>query len=193
MNPGILSRANFLDIVIVIILLRTCYIAAKTGLPVEIFKFFGVIFVTYISLHYYTNLADIIARSILPKGLPLEFFDFLIFFILVSAGYLGFAVIRSIFYRYIKLEAVPLLSKFGGFILGLLRGFFVTGLLVFMLSISSVSYFSGSVKHSYLGSRAFLISPNTYAWLLNNIFSKFSSKVKFNPTVNEVIDRFNRQ
>ena len=193
MIVDIFRQTNFLDILIVIVLFRICYIAAGMGLTIEIFKFFGVIFATYIALHYYTNLSDIIQRSLLPKGISLEFLDLLIFLILALAVVMGFAVIRSTFYRFIKLEILPVINRFGGILLGILRGFFVIGLLVFTLTISNISYLSSSVKHSYLGSRAFLISPNTYAWLWNNVFSKFSTKEKFNPTINEVIDRFNRK
>lgn len=189
----IFNQSNFLDIFIVILLFRICYIAYNTGLAIESFKLLGVIFATYISLHYYTSVSDTIQRNLLPKGMPLEFADFLIFLTLAIVAYLGFVVIRSIFYRFIKLEAVPAFSKFGGLFLGIVRGLFVTGLLVYVLSISSISYLTSSVKHSYLGRRTFLISPTTYGWLWNNICSKFSAKEKFNSTVNEVIDRFNRK
>ncbi len=187
----IFNQTNFIDIIIVIILFRICYIAAKMGLAIEFFKFLGVIFATYVSLHYYTKVSDIIQRSLLPKGMPLEFADFVIFLVLAQVIYLGFVVIRNIFCHFIKLEAVPEISKFGGLLLGLIRGFLVVGLLVYTLSISSINYLTNSVKNSYLGSRAFLISPNTYSWLWNNIFSKFSATEKLNSTVTEVIDRFN--
>ena len=189
----IFKQINFLDIFIVILLFRICYIATKMGMTIEIFKFLGVIFATYISLHYYVNLSDIIQRSLLPRGIPLEFIDYLIFLVLALTGYIAFVAIRGIFYRFIKLETVPLINKFGGLLLGVLRGFFVVGLLVFTLSISNISYLSRSVKHSYLGNRAFMISPNTYSWLWNNIFSKFSTHEKYNFTIDETVYRFNRQ
>jgi len=189
----IFKQTNFLDIVILIILFRICYIAAKMGLSFEIFKFLGVVFATYISLHYYTNVSDAIQLDFLPKGMPLEFTDFLVFVVLASVSYIGFVVFRSIFHHFVTMEAVPAISKFGGLFLGIARSFFVVGLLVYTLNISSISYLTSSVKHSYLGSRAFLISPNTYSWLWNTIFCKFSTKEKFNPTVKEVIDRFNRE
>ena len=191
MVSDIFNQTNFLDILIVIVLFRICYIAARMGLTIEIFKFLGVIFATYISLHYYTSLSDIVARSLYAKGVHFEFFDLVIFLVLGAGGYIGFAAIRGAFYRFVKLEIIPVINKFGGFLLGIIRGFFVIGLLVFTLSISNISYLTRSVKHSYLGSRAFLISPNTYGWLWGNIFSKFSSKEKFNPAVNEAIGRFN--
>ncbi len=188
-----ITQFNFLDVIIIIISLRICYIAFQMGLAVEFFKLSGVILATYISLHYYTGLSDIIQRRFIPKEMPLEFMDFLVFIILAAGGYLVFVVLRNIFYRYMKLEASPKISQFGGLILGVARLFFTVGLLIYILMISSVKYLNESVKYSYLGSRSVLISANTYGWLWDNIISKFSPKEKFNPTVTEVLDRFNRK
>lgn len=188
-----ITQFNFIDIIVVILSLRICYISFQMGLPVEIFKLLGVIFATYISLHYYTGLSDMIQARFLPKAMPLEFLDFLIFIILAIGSYLGFVVLRSMFYRFLKLEASPRLSQIGGLILGLARVFFTAGLLVYILMISSVKYLNDSVKYSYLGKKCHAIAPQTYGWLWNNFVSKFSTKEKFNPTVTEVVDRFSRK
>lgn len=184
---------NFLDIVLLIILFRICYIAVTMGLPIEFFKLLGVLSATYVSLHYYINLSDIIQSRYLPKNMPLEFMDFLIFLILAAAGYLVFVCLRGTFYRFMKMEATPKINKIGGFILGLARGFFTVGLITYCLAISTISYLTLSVKHSYLGSRAFSIAPQTYSWLWSNLFSKFSLNEKPNPVVKEVNDNFIRK
>jgi uncharacterized membrane protein required for colicin V production len=188
-----MSQFNFLDFIILIVLFRICYIAAKMGLSVEIFKLLGVIFATFIALHYYTTISDLIQRRLFPKAMPLEFIDFIVFLLLIIAVYLGFVALRSILFRFVQLNAIPKINQFAGLILGIGRGFLVIGLLSFALVISSVTYLSSAVKHSYLGSRAFAISPQTYNWLWSNIFSKFSPREKFNPTVIEVKEEFNRK
>lgn len=190
---NIIKQFNFIDIIIIILAFRICYVSFQTGLPVEIFKFLGIIFTTYVSLHYYTSLSDIIGHWFLPKEMPLEFLDFLTFIILVLGAYLGFVVLRSILYRFIKLEATPKISKFGGLILGFGRVYFTVGLFIYILMISSVKYLNDSVKCSYLGSRAYSVAPQTYGWLWGSVVSKFSVKEKFNPTVTEAAQRFNRK
>ncbi|MDP2927223.1 MAG: CvpA family protein [Candidatus Omnitrophota bacterium] len=190
---GLLAQFNFLDFIILIVLFRICYIAAKMGLSVEIFKLSGVIFSTYIALHYYTTLSDLIQRRFLPKAMPLEFMDFIVFLLLIIVGYLCFVGLRSILFRFIQLNAIPKINQFSGLILGIGRGFLVVGLVSFTLVISSVTYLRSSVKHSYLASKAFAISPQTYNWLWSNIFSKFSAQEKFNSTVTEAMDKFNRK
>lgn len=189
----VLSKFNFLDFIVLILLFRICYIAAKTGLSVEIFKLLGVICSTYIALHYYTTLSDRIQRRFMPEAMPLEFMDFIIFILLTVAGYLLFVGLRSILFRFVQLNAIPKINQFAGLILGMARGFLVVGLLSYTLVISSVTYLNSSVKHSYLASKASVISPQSYEWLWMNIFSKFSAHGKFNATVTEVMDKFNRR
>jgi len=186
-------QSNFIDIIIIVIALRICYIAAQMGFAIELFKLAGVLFSTYIAFHYYTGLSDAIVRFFFSKKVPLEFIDFLVFLILTTAAYLGSIVLRSIFYRFMRLEAAPTINRIGGIALGIIRAYFLIGLFIFILTISSVNYLSSSVKHSYLGSRAFSISPRAYQWIFNSFVSKFSTKEKLNPTINEVSARFNRK
>ncbi|MFA5198502.1 MAG: CvpA family protein [Candidatus Omnitrophota bacterium] len=187
---NLLARFDFLDFIVLAVFLRICYISFKTGLSIEIFKLLGALFATYFSLHYYTMISDLIRRRFLPKEMPLEFMDFIIFLLLAILVYFGFIVLRTVLSRFIQLNAIPRLNQAAGLILGIGRGFLVVGLLSYSLAVSSVDYFKGSVKHSYLGSRAVSISPRTYGWLWNNVFSKFSGREKFNSTVNEVMDKF---
>jgi len=184
------QQFNFLDIVILIILFRICYVAVKTGLAVEFFKLLGIISAIYIASHYYTYISDVIRRWYASQAIPLEFVDFVIFIILAISGYLVFVLLRSTFYRFMKMEAAPELNKYGGLLLGLFRGYFTIGLIIYALMISSVSYLSGSVKHSYLGSRFSSVSAQTYNWIWNSIFSKFSPQEKPNSIVSEVRDNF---
>ncbi len=176
----IFKQFNYLDIIIIIIILRICYIAVKTGLPIELFKLIGTFSAIYLSLHYYIFLSDLMRRKSDPAIMPLKFADFLIFIFLAIAGYLFFTFLRVIFFNFIKLEAVPALSKWGGLALGIFRGFFLVGLICFALSVSNLSYLNKSVMSSYLARRASNVAPDTYKWLWNTIFSKFMGSEKSN-------------
>ena len=176
----ILGQFNFLDILILILLFRVCYVAMHTGLPVESFKLAGTLASIYLSLHYYVFLSDLIQKKIDLSLMPLEFADFLIFLFLAIIGYLLFMALRGVFFNFIKLEAVAPLSKWGGLFFGILRGLLLVSLICFSMSISSVSYLNKSVKSSYLGSRLNQVAPNTYKWLWDGFFSKFMGSEKFN-------------
>lgn len=182
----IIKQFNWVDIIVVIILFRICYIAVKSGLPVELFKILGTLLAIYLSLHYYTMLSDFFRNRIAVKSLPLEFLDFLSFTVLAILGYLIFVSLRVLFHRLIKMEATPQFNKWGGLILGVGRGILLGGLIIFMLIISSVSYLKNSVKDSYSGKRLFKVAPATYSALWDNLMSKFATQEKFNSTILEV-------
>ncbi len=186
------KQFNYLDIIILIILFRICYIAVKSGIVAESFKLLGVISAIYIASHYYTLLSDVILKGYMSKIMPLEFADFIVYILLAGAAYFLFILLRSTFCRFIKTEAAPNFNKYGGIVVGLIRAYFTVGLVIYVLMISSVSYISGSVKHSYLGSKFSSVAPNTYGWLWGAVFSKFSPQEKINPVVNEVKESFNK-
>ncbi len=185
MPIDIIKQFNWVDIFVVIVVFRICYISLKNGLAKEFFKLLGTLTAIYISLHYYIVICDFIRKSLPTEKVPLEFLDFLVFTVLAILGYLVFVLLRSIFHRFIKMEAVPKLNKWGGLVLGILRSFLLAGLIIFMLAISSIGYFKKSTENSYFGKRFFNIAPNTYSWLWNTITSKFMTAEKFNNKVTE--------
>ncbi|MDD5408984.1 MAG: CvpA family protein [Candidatus Omnitrophica bacterium] len=188
MDPTVLRHFNFLDIIILIILFRICYIALKDGLAMELFKLLGVLSAIYISSHFYISLSRIIKLRYVPDNISLEFVNFVIFVLLACAGYIALALLRVTFCRFMKMEAAPKLNKYGGLILGLARGYFTVGLLIYVLMITNVSYLNSSIKHSALASRCVSVSSQTYNWIWESIFSKFFPQEKPDSVVRETSD-----
>lgn len=182
----IIKQFNWVDIFVILILFRVCYIAMNRGFNVELFKLPGTILAIYLSFHYYSLLTDAIVNFIGDDKVPLEFLDFICFIALAILGYLFFIILREAFLRFIKLEAIPTLNKWGGLFLGIGRAFLLTSLIIFALVISSVDYFKTSVTESYSGSRFYKIAPATYQYIWGNIMSKFTPAEKFNETILEV-------
>jgi len=184
----ILRQLNWIDFIVIILLFRICYAGAKAGFPVELFKLGGVILAIYLSLHYYTHLSDWV-RERLPVAddkAPLEFLDFVAALILAVLGYLSFVLLRIAFCRFITIEAVPRLNKWGGFVIGAIRGVFLTGLVIFLLFISTITYLKDSVSRSYTGGYFLKVAPHAYGWMWDSFMSKFAPKENFNATVSEV-------
>lgn len=183
---GIIRQFNWVDIFVLILLLRICYIAVKNGFPVEFFKLCGTVFAVYLALHYYTSLSDIIRQRMFGPKMPLQFLDFLCFLFLSIAGYLIFVLLRQVFCRFIKMEAAPKLNKWGGLILGACRGVLLSSLVIFAFIISHVAYFKNSAYGSYSGRRLFKVAPAAYAKIWESFASKFMAREKFNEVVAEV-------
>lgn len=184
----ILKQLNWVDFLLIILLFRVCYIGSKSGFPIEVFKLCGVIFAIYFSLHYYTSFSDWLRQRlpIVDEKAPLDFLDFLSALVLVVLGYLSFVALRAVFSRFLTVEAVPRLNKWGGFILGVARGALLAGLIVFLFTISSMAYLKESVNRSYSGKYLLEAAPTVYIQMWNGFMSKFMPKEKFNSTVSEV-------
>lgn len=180
MPADILSQINWIDIFVVIILFRICYIAARTGLPVEIFKFAGIILSVYLALHYYLLLGGFIYEKSGLKNISADLLNSLAFLVLAISGYLVFILLRIVFYRFIKMDATPQLHRWGGFVLGVMRGFILASIILFLFIISPGSYFRESVNKSYSGKSLVNISPTVYSMLWNGVISKFRPQEEFN-------------
>lgn len=183
---NIFTQVNIVDLIIAAILIKLAWTAVKTGLVTEVFKLLGTIAATYLSFHYFTSLADFMRGGKVSKGINLEFLDFFAFVVLVLVGYIFFLVARLAFSRFIKAEAVPRLNKIGGLILGLVRGFIFSSLIVFMLVICSVSTISDMAKASYSGKKIVKISFTLYNGMWNGFFSKVLPHESVNNTVLEI-------
>lgn len=189
----ILKQLNWVDVIIVFLLLRILYISTVNGFVIELFKLIGIISSIYISFHYFVVFSDLVMRRVsTEQQFPLEFMDFLIFVFLVIIVYLVFVLLRKVVCHFVKMEAVPALSKWGGLILGLARGILTASLVVFMLSISTIPYLNTSIKAAYSGQRLFNIAVSTYSQLWNGVMSKFMLNEKFNKVITEIEKDFNK-
>ncbi len=187
-----IKQFKWVDVFILILLFRVCYIAIKTGFSVEVFKLFGTVCAIYLSLHYYIVISDFLIDRLRLQVIPVEFLDFLCFAILATVGYLSFVAIRMSFFRLIKVEAVSLLNRWGGLIISIVRGVMLISLIVYALAISSITYLRNSVDNAYLGKIVLKIAPGIYSGIWNGLSSKFMPQEKFNQNVSETVEGFKK-
>jgi len=188
---NILKQINWVDIGVLVLVVRICLTAAKNGFPIELFKFIGTLSAIYFSSHYYITISDRIDSWLaLGKRLPLGFLDFIVFVLVALGGYGIFVLLRSIFGKLLKMEAISALNRWGSLILGIFRALLLSSLIIFVMFISSVDYFKSSAKESYSGRRLFMLCPATYSWLWNTITSKFAKSEKFNDVISSTSNEF---
>jgi uncharacterized membrane protein required for colicin V production len=185
-----IKHINWVDLFVITLLLRVCYIAAGTGIMIEFFKITGTILATYFSLHYYTRLANILHERFWLESIPLVFLDFICFLILAAVVYLLFVFLRNIFCRFVKMDTVENLNKWGGLIVGVARSFLLVSLFTFGFALSNFGYLEESLQNSYTGRRIFSLAPSVYRWSWENITSKFFVDDKINEAVIKIEDKF---
>lgn len=187
----ILKQFNWLDFFVLILLFRIGYVSVKNGLPLELFKLTGVTLSAYFSLHYYIVLSEWAGSFGILGKMPGDILSFILFVILAIAPYLAFVFLRRLFLRLINIEAETRLDRWGGLILGLIRGILVASLVIYICAISPLIYFYNSAKSSFTSRYLVRIAPVTYTLLWEGIVSKFRPDENFNKRVDLVGEDMN--
>ncbi len=157
----IISRINWVDVLVVILMLRMSYVAFKEGLSHEIFPFIGAILIAVLSLYYYTRVGLVISQNL--GGMPVEISNFLSFLLLVAA--MGFLVkfLKGILDKIVKVQWHPLIEKFGGLAVGIARAYIITSIVLTVLVLMPLSYLQWSVRDkSLMGKYVLMAGPEIY-------------------------------
>lgn len=181
-----LVKFNWVDIMAICVIILTAYKGARKGFIIEIFKLLAVVLSLSVSLHYFSKASDSLLEYFPQIGII--FSDLICFVVLALLSYLAVTAAREALRRFIKTEAVSGLHKWGGFILGLVRGALLTGLLLIGFHFLNLNYLAGSARKSYLGSRLVSAGIKAYEFTFGGIVSKFIPNEGMNKDIYEVLE-----
>ena len=162
----LIRRVNWVDILAIIILIRTSYISLQAGLSSELFSLLGVYLNIILTLNYYTKIGRIISETI--PGFTLVLANFISFLSIAVILAVLFRLIRAILDRVIKIEWHPLIERLGGLVAGLARSCLAVSLVLIILILLPLPYMQWSIRDRSLSGMFFLkIGPSAYAKSLN--------------------------
>ena len=150
---------NWVDLIVIIIVLSTCYNGFGRGLLTEVFSLMGAVTVTALSMNYVTVVAAWLKRWawLAPSALTVIVFWGL-FLILAAA----MRVIVRRLSEVMKWERLHWIVQGMGLVLGGLRGLWWSGFILVALSSSGVTVLQQSVEErSVLGPRMLNVARNT--------------------------------
>ncbi len=159
-----LSQINWIDIVVLILLIRTSYVGLSRGLTKDFFSFLAIIITTCFSIHYYELLAGFLTSHM--DFLNNKTAILLSFMLLVIGSLLIFKIFVYLISQLIKIEFASFLEKIGGLIIGIVYGFLLSSLLIIILSFSETDYIQGSLRRSWSAPFIIEIAPRTYDTVL---------------------------
>ncbi len=143
MTLDFIPETNWVDIIVIIFLIRGGYIGLIQGFSVELFKTLGAIGATVLSLLYYNKLGLWLSSH---SFLSLQIADFLSFLALVFALLFIFRALRILIFKISHLQLIFALEKWGGFTLGLARSIVFASLFLFLLVLLPIQYIKESVE-----------------------------------------------
>ncbi len=178
-----LIRFNWIDILGFVIFIRILIVGLKSGAASEAFKVVGALVAAYVSLHYYRTVSIFLGNEYVLDAKTLEG---TIFAVLACLGYGVIGFIRLLFARFVNMEVVPTVSKWGGLILGIFRAFLLTSLLLYFFMATANPYLRKSVKTSFSGPGVVYLAPSVYGFFWDAFMSRLTPQDKFNNAVFDV-------
>lgn len=158
----ILSKINWVDILIAIVMLRVSFLAFQKGLSHEIFPLFGSILMVGVTLRYYLTLAGLVGTYVLK--LPPDILNLLSFAAILTATGVICKIVGSLLDKIITVTWHPFIEKFGGLLIGVIKASIMASIVVIILTLIPLSYLQRSVRDkSLMGMRVLRIGTNIYA------------------------------
>jgi uncharacterized membrane protein required for colicin V production len=156
----IFQNINWVDLLVVILLIRSSYVGLTKGFGWELFRFLGYLSTAIAAVYFYEY-----ASQLLGDYFPVIYsFSNLVSFTGIYAVILFiFKFINLLIEKIIKIETFSTVEKIGGLFLGFLRGAILISLLLISLVFTPVPYFEKSVRErSYTGQVALKAVPFLY-------------------------------
>jgi len=184
MPSELITKLNWVDILMIIAIVRIVYIGARQGFVVEFSKILGLVIALVVAYHYYIGFSNIVVSG---SPIPTGFSDLICFSSLLGLIVLAFKFIREGLALIIKAEPIPILHTWGGLLLGALRAWIFISVFAYIFLVSGFGYLEKTTRQSYSVNHIINVSPQIYAYSFDNIISKFFPSEKINNVVFNII------
>ncbi|MBI3315276.1 MAG: CvpA family protein [Candidatus Omnitrophica bacterium] len=176
---------NWVDVVLLVLFVRTVFISVKTGLIAEVFRLLGLVTALFVGLHHYAFAAEFLAKK---TFLPLADLRFLVFTILVCAVILVFKFARDGILLLFKVKTNHQgFDKYGAGVLGAVRGWLLCSTVLFAVFLVSHPLVHAQAFSSWGHKVAARAAPDTYSFLFHQVIGKLFEGQKFNADVFTVV------
>ena len=138
-----LKSINWLDVVVLVIILRAVYIGVKLGLTAELFNFFGVLVSLVCVVLWYSRTADVL---VINFKLPVWLSQFLCFIIIAQFVRLIFKYGLALLLKILNVQFVPQLERIGGGVIGFGRGVILSGIIILAVGLIPNNYLKESIE-----------------------------------------------
>lgn len=165
---NILGAFNWVDIIVIILLIRTCYVGTKSGFSLEIGRAVAIVAGFVVSFYYYNELGQFMSDH---SFVPISWSKPLALLLVIVAAILIIKLTTVVLSKIVKLQFAPQVEKIGGGVLGVMRGVFLSSVVLVVLGMLPSSYIEDSVySRSLSGGYIVKVSIGLYN-LLTKSFS----------------------
>ncbi len=159
MLKSLLSLINWVDLIVLSILLRTICLGWKRGFIKELLRFLGLIFTTFITLHFMPKLGQFLNHYF---SVTVSYQNCIAYLFLWLMGHYTFLIIRDGLSLIFKIHIKSRLDNIAGLLLGSMRGLLIGGLMVILVYISGIKPLVQEAKQSTWGKFLGFLSLGIY-------------------------------
>ena len=168
-----ITRVSWVDLLIVIIVLRGTYVGSQRGFLGELFHIFGICLAIVLGIHFYTPISNFSHTYIF---IPLNIAYIISFLLITFVIYVVFKTIYTFLQKLLKIEMLPAINKIGGAFIGFCKSFVLSVFIVLIMLLVPIRYISESVKTESLFAPAFIEAGAALYVRSSSIFSAVKSE-----------------
>jgi len=168
---------NALDLVVIAIFTRGIFVGRKSGLLSELIKLLGVITASFLTLHNYIIVSDVLASSFfVPDGAK-----YIVAFVLIATiCILPFYLIRKAWILVLEVKVFPPVDRWGGLTCSLLKCYVYCALVTLAIYIGGSPQLKNDVRASISGSHFKDVSVNLYQVTFETVITRFFKNITYN-------------
>jgi uncharacterized membrane protein required for colicin V production len=175
------SKVNWVDVLFLIIILRSIYVGSRKGFFTELFNIMGVGVAIVLSIHFYSSGAGLLLKYL---SIPLNISNLAAFIAIAFCVYMLFQIVEAIIKKIVKVEIFPnfnkTIDKIGGPIIGFCKGIAISIFIFLVLLLIPIGYVVNSTKVNSLSGKLFSrASAALYVKTISVI--PYTSPVDINP------------
>ncbi len=180
MFENFITNINWVDIVLIVIIVRGMYIGFKSSFAVELFKLLGALASIFVTLHYFLGVGKFLHETLAFKA---NFTDLLAFVLLWIPIVFVFKLIRDGIFLIFKIKAGSEVDGGLGLIVAGVRSIFICSLTLMLLYVSREAYLVKQAQRSVIGQYVENWAPEFYKFSFKNICGNFFPEEKINQKV----------
>lgn len=178
---------NWVDVALAVLFVRTVFVSVKSGFVAESFRFFGTLTALFVSLHWYSFLAQFLVKKTKMSAGSLDLIVFITLWLVI-------VLIFMLLYRGVlllfKIEANhQVIDRYAAGFMGATRGVFLTSLTIFALLLCRQPFVQNQTFKSFGYALTAKAAPNTYYLGYHALIGKIFAGQQFNEEVFAVIGR----
>ncbi|MGE4357268.1 MAG: CvpA family protein [Candidatus Omnitrophota bacterium] len=145
-----LRQFNWVDVIVLVFLIRGLFRGAKNGFVLELLSLSGWCIALYFSLKFYKSIAFTLHER---TEIPLVLNEVFVFGGIIAVTILLASFLGEVLRRIVKIKFIERINFYGGAILGMVKACVILSALFYFLGIVGIPYINKSIEERSLSGK----------------------------------------